>query len=192
MPLGLRWEQLPIVANLWNSLLDSTFAFSGLPFPRQPILFIKFPLLETPGMALLFWSESLTNTVHGYTFSVSCLEISLPMNKKDTSGVFHITYDLRFRLQNSKHTQHVDGFLHSTPIFRNYHSSSLPNAVDGFLKDAICRYKLRNNCLYVLSRARTLRTLNVETPLVRLFRRLAWGWMRLWLSCEKVRDFRGK
>lgn len=46
---------------------------------------------------------------------------------------------------------------------------------------------------------RALRTLNVETPLVRLFRIVAWGHVRLWLSCEKVRphglsliDFKGK
>lgn len=62
------------------------------------------------------------------------------MNKKDTLGDFHIIYDLRLRLQNSKHTEHVVGFLQATPIFHNYHSSSLPSAVDGFLKDAICRY----------------------------------------------------
>lgn len=116
-------------------------------------------------------------------FSISCFELPWAMNKKDTSGLdFFISYDLRFKLQNSKHTEHLVIFLHSTPIFHNYHSSSLPNAVDGFLISTFCRYILRNKNLCILFRSRTFRALNVKTPLVRLIRKVVWGHVRLWKS----------
>lgn len=101
---------------------------------------------------------------------------------RNTPQDFFISYDLRFKLQNSKHTEHLVNFLYSTSIFHNYHSSSLPNAADGFLISTIHRHILRNKNLCILFRSRTFRALNVKNPLVRLIRKVVRGHVRLWKS----------
>lgn len=115
------------------------------------------------------------------------------MNKQDTSGFFLIMYDIRFRSKNSKYSEHLVCFLHSTPIFHNYQSLALPSAMYVFLISTIYRYILRNNSLCILFRTRTFKALNVKGPLVILI--MAWGHGKLRKSQIQVlldRDFRGK
>lgn len=185
-PSSIKLGAASYCCNLWNSALDSMFSFSVLPFPREPILYIKFPLLEKPGMASVFLvrePDRSTSEVHIFQF---LLYNPLP------SGLFHIIYDLGFRQQNSKHMGHV---VFGTPplCFTTAILYHCPVLQIGFFNDTLSRYTFKNNSLCILFRTRTLGALNVETPLVRLFlQALAELWKLRFRASPPERDFRGK
>lgn len=149
------------------------FHFLGFRIPLPNFLLWKKYL----NWFLFFWSKNLTDRLHMYTFSILLLWGILGYEWESQHRTF--SYPAWSEILIAEYTEHLVNFLHSTPIFRNYHSLSLPNAVDGFLIGTMSRYIVRNNRLHILFRTRTFRALNVKTSLVRFIRIVVWGHLRL-------------
>ena len=79
VPPALSWEQLPTVAQLWNSFLDSMSGFSVLHFLGNQFSVLN-SLLGKPGMASVFLFREPADILQRYTFSSFRFAITCPQD----------------------------------------------------------------------------------------------------------------